>query len=113
MTGQALLDASSGDFGMKGCVRFACELRKRWIFIVCDWLVSLIPSLLSFFVVMFCFVLFGVWYFSEFSWWLVAVDIVLIACMVAVTVTFAIGSREIGVKMKPSPKYKNRARTSR
>lgn len=97
---------------MKRCVRFARKPCNRWIFIVCDWLVNLIPSLLSFFVVMFCVVLFGVWYFPEFSWWLVAVDVVLIVCMGAVTVMFAIGSREIGLKMKPSRKSKNRAGVS-
>lgn len=97
---------------MKGCVRFVRELRRRWIFVVCDWLVSLIPSLLSLFVVMFFFVLFSAWYFSEFSWWLVSVDVVLIACMVAVTVIFAIGSREISLKIKPSRQYKSRAKAS-
>lgn len=91
---------------MKVCARFARKPRSRWIFIVCDWLVNLIPSLLSLFVVMFCFVLFGAWYFPEFSWWLAAVDIVLIVCMGAVAVMFAIGSREIGLKMKPSRKAK-------
>jgi ethanolamine transporter EutH len=106
------LDAGSGDFGMKGCIRFARGPRKRWIFVVCDWLVNLIPVLLSLFVVMFCLILFGVWYFPGFSWWLVSVDIVLIVCMAAVTVTFAIGSREISVKMKPSGQYKNRGRSS-
>jgi hypothetical protein len=95
-----------------GCARSARKPRKRWIFIVCDWLVNFILPLLSFFVVMFCLVLFGVWYCQKLSWWLVAADIVLIACMGGVTVMFAIGSREIGLKMKPSRKSINRAGAS-
>jgi hypothetical protein len=106
------LDVSSGGFVMKVCARFARKPRKRWIFIVCDWLVNLIPSLLSLFVVMFGFVLFGIWYFPKFSWWLVAVDIVLIVCMGAVSVMFTIESRESALKMKPSRKSKNGARAS-
>ena len=74
-----------------GCAGSARKPRKRWIFIVCDWLVNFILPLLSFFVVMFCLVLFGVWYCPKLSWWLVAADIVLIACMGGVTVMFAIG----------------------
>jgi hypothetical protein len=105
------LDASSGDFVM-GCAGSARKPRKRWIFIVCDWLVNFILPLLSFFVVMFCLVLFGVWYCPKLSWWLVAADIVLIACMGGVTVMFAIGSREIGLKMKPTRESKNRAGAS-
>jgi hypothetical protein len=80
------------------------------VFLVCDWLVNFILPLLSFFVVMFCFVLFCVWYCAELSWWLVAANIILIVCMVLVTVMFAIGSREIGFKMRLSRKSKNKAR---
>jgi hypothetical protein len=61
---------------------------------------------------MFGFVLFGIWYFPKFSWWLVAVDIVLIVCMGAVSVMFTIESRESALKMKPSRKSKNGARAS-
>lgn len=93
---------------MKNCVRFAGELRKKWTFIVCDWLVNRIPSLLSIFTVMFCFVLFGVWYFPEFGWWTVVVDIVQIICMMTVTLAFTIGSREMRLKTKSSRNSKNR-----
>lgn len=85
---------------MKVCATYARKsrkrrTRKRRIFIVCDWLVNSMPLVLSLFFSMFCFVLFCVWYFPEFSWWLVGLNIALIACMTAVAVMFAIGSREM------------------
>jgi hypothetical protein len=86
---------------MKGRIRVARKRREFGIFTVCDRLVNLIPSLLSFFSVMFCFVLFCIWCFPELSWWLVALVVVLSASMVGVAAIFA-----IGLKKKPPRELK-------
>ncbi|WP_143751980.1 hypothetical protein [Burkholderia sp. SRS-W-2-2016] len=106
ITGKALFDAGSGDFVMEDCAGFSDNARKNWVFVVCDWLVNFILPLLSLFFAMFCYILFRLWFCPKLSWWLVAMNVFLIACMAAVAVMFAIGSREIGLKMKSSQQSK-------
>jgi hypothetical protein len=105
------LEANSGGLTMKGCIGAAREPREIRIHAVCDRLVNLIPSLLPLFVVMFGFVLFCIWHFPHLSWWLVALVVALIACMVGVAAIFAIGSRVIGLKIKSSCKLKNKVKS--
>jgi hypothetical protein len=102
------LEADSGGLTMKGRIRVPRKRQKIWVFTVCDRLASLIPSLLSFFAAMFCFVLFCIWCFPEMSWWLVALVVILSASMLGVAAIFAIGSGAIGLKKKSPRELKNK-----
>lgn len=68
------------------------RLRREHMLIVCEWLASFALLLLPVFFLLFCSVLFCVWYFGAYSWWLMAISVVLSAGMTMAAGIFAVAS---------------------
>ncbi len=67
-------------------------IRRERIYVICEWLASFALFLLPVFFLLFCMVLFGVWYFCPLEWWLSAASTLLVACMSLTAGVFAIAS---------------------
>ncbi|MBM2768371.1 MULTISPECIES: hypothetical protein [Burkholderia] len=64
--------------------------RRERIFVICEWLASFALFLLPVFFLLFCTVLFGVWYFGSVERWLGAASMLLIVSMSLTAAVFGI-----------------------
>ncbi|KML48655.1 hypothetical protein VL15_28780 [Burkholderia cepacia] len=67
-------------------------IRRERIYLICEWLTSFALFLLPVFFMLFCMVLFGVWYFGSVEWWLGAASTLLVAGMGVTAGIFGIAS---------------------